>query len=311
MFLLLAAQLPTILLRTVPSTRYSPPEVLSWAPRVFRLPGLFDATECDGVVDFAKRSIREANSDNLGKGSVGENSRTSTTFWLNHSVEHAEPRLRAFVARIHQAVMLPLHHGEELQLARYREGQAYEFHHDTDARLARQLTVLVYLTDVPPEAGGETIFPFVETTPAPATIEARRAALGAFYRARNATDKLAPQVLGTLLARPYPVLCAALLAKYGELPEGWLPPPLNLQALHTGGGIAPMSPYCTEEPASMLRVHPKKGDALVFYSMSPQLRVDEGAWHGACPVRGHAHEKWVAQRWIKWQSKKGRFYVGP
>ena len=61
----------------------------------------------------------------------------------------------------------------------------------------------------------------------------------------------------------------------------------------------------------MLRVRPVKGDALVFYSMSPQLRIDEGAWHGSCPIIGSAHEKWVAQRWIKWQSQKGRFYVGP
>lgn len=41
----------------------------------------------------------------------------------------------------------------------YGEGAKYEFHHDTDMRLARYATVLVYLNT--PDAGGETIFPLL------------------------------------------------------------------------------------------------------------------------------------------------------
>jgi len=47
---------------------------------------------------------------------------------------------------------------EPLQVTRYAEGDRYEFHHDTDRRMARLLTFLAYINT--PVSGGATIFPF-------------------------------------------------------------------------------------------------------------------------------------------------------
>ena len=55
--------------------------------------------------------------------------------------------------------MLATYHGEELQVAKYNLGGFYDFHHDTDDKMATVITFLVYLNDV--DSGGETIFPFI------------------------------------------------------------------------------------------------------------------------------------------------------
>ncbi|KAL3685679.1 hypothetical protein R1sor_003701 [Riccia sorocarpa] len=46
-----------------------------------------------------------------------------------------------------------------------------------------------------------------------------------------------------------------------------------------------------------LRVKPKQGDALLFYSMFPNGTFDAAALHGSCPVA--SGEKWVATKWIR------------
>ncbi|KAG4973179.1 hypothetical protein JHK87_030000 [Glycine soja] len=46
-----------------------------------------------------------------------------------------------------------------------------------------------------------------------------------------------------------------------------------------------------------LRVRPRKGDALLFYSLLPNGTIDQTSAHGSCPViKG---EKWVATKWIR------------
>ena len=63
-------------------------------------------------------------------------------------------------------------------------------------------------------------------------------------------------------------------------------------------GIQPMTEYCASD--QFLKITPKAGSLLIFYSMLPDLNIDELAWHGACPViKG---EKIAAQRWIKYMA---------
>lgn len=46
-----------------------------------------------------------------------------------------------------------------------------------------------------------------------------------------------------------------------------------------------------------LRIRPRRGDALLFYSIFPNGTIDPTSLHGSCPViRG---EKWVATKWIR------------
>eukprot|EP00250_Pteridium_aquilinum_P015256 c22478_g1_i2 orf=577-1461(+) len=50
-----------------------------------------------------------------------------------------------------------------------------------------------------------------------------------------------------------------------------------------------------------LKVKPRQGDALLFYSMFPNGTFDKTSLHGSCPViKG---EKWVATKWIRDQDK--------
>ncbi|GAU15014.1 hypothetical protein TSUD_48090 [Trifolium subterraneum] len=45
-----------------------------------------------------------------------------------------------------------------------------------------------------------------------------------------------------------------------------------------------------------LKVKPKQGDGLLFYSVYPNGKIDKKSLHGSCPViKG---EKWVATKWI-------------
>ncbi|KAI4295737.1 hypothetical protein L6164_035752 [Bauhinia variegata] len=46
-----------------------------------------------------------------------------------------------------------------------------------------------------------------------------------------------------------------------------------------------------------LKVKPRKGDGLLFYSLLPNGLIDKTSLHGSCPViKG---EKWVATKWIR------------
>ncbi|KAJ7946139.1 Prolyl 4-hydroxylase alpha-like protein [Quillaja saponaria] len=51
-----------------------------------------------------------------------------------------------------------------------------------------------------------------------------------------------------------------------------------------------------------LKVKPRQGDGLLFYSMFPNGTIDPTSLHGSCPViKG---EKWVATKWIRDQEQE-------
>lgn len=53
-----------------------------------------------------------------------------------------------------------------------------------------------------------------------------------------------------------------------------------------------------------LKVRPRRGDGLLFYSLFPNGTIDSTSLHGSCPVvKG---EKWVATKWIR-DKEKGSF----
>lgn len=45
-----------------------------------------------------------------------------------------------------------------------------------------------------------------------------------------------------------------------------------------------------------MAVKPKKGDALLFFSLHPNATTDSSSLHGSCPVI--EGEKWSATKWI-------------
>ena len=48
---------------------------------------------------------------------------------------------------------------------------------------------------------------------------------------------------------------------------------------------------------------PRRGDALLFFSLSPQLAPDLDAVHGGCPPRNG--EKWIAQQFFNLDEARG------
>jgi hypothetical protein len=42
---------------------------------------------------------------------------------------------------------------------------------------------------------------------------------------------------------------------------------------------------------------PRKGDAILFFSLNPDLSINPRALHGACPV-ADGGEKWVVTKWL-------------
>jgi prolyl 4-hydroxylase len=171
----------------------------------------------------------------------GNHRRASKTYWMNRTSEHQDPILRSLVKRIHQLAMIPVDYGEPLQLAKYAVDDKYEFHHDTDRRMARIATFLGYVNS--PESGGWTIFPLVNGT-------------------NTKNTNLSPAL-----------------------------DPFKLDL-----GVRDMQEYC--ETDQFLRVKPERGDSLLFFSMLPNLLIDEMAWHGSCPII--SGEKLIVQRWIKY-----------
>ena len=47
-----------------------------------------------------------------------------------------------------------------------------------------------------------------------------------------------------------------------------------------------------------LKVQPRKGEVIIFYSLTANQELDRGSLHGACPHHGKDEEKWAANKWI-------------
>uniref|UniRef100_A0A7S4B2C8 Prolyl 4-hydroxylase alpha subunit Fe(2+) 2OG dioxygenase domain-containing protein n=1 Tax=Chrysotila carterae TaxID=13221 RepID=A0A7S4B2C8_CHRCT len=53
--------------------------------------------------------------------------------------------------------------------------------------------------------------------------------------------------------------------------------------------------YCSAGSRAF-KAQPLRGDALLFFPLTPQLTVDLDTVHGGCPPRGA--DKWIAQAWF-------------
>ena len=137
-------------------------EQLSWSPRAQIYHNFMTPEECAHLIDLARPHMHEANVVDKQTGkSVTSGVRTSTGHFLSRGqdpiVQRIEERIAAFA-------MVPVDHGEAIQVLRYSDGQKYDPHfdyfHDPNniSRSGQRVaTALLYLSDV--EEGGETVFP--------------------------------------------------------------------------------------------------------------------------------------------------------
>ena len=136
-------------------------EQISWSPRAQVYHNFLTPEECDHLVEMARPRMSVASVvDKKTGASKPSDVRTST----GHFIRRAEDAVvRRIEERIAAFAMVPVDHGEGIQILRYERGQKYDPHFDyfTDDENVkhggqRVATVLMYLSDV--ERGGETVF---------------------------------------------------------------------------------------------------------------------------------------------------------
>lgn len=152
---------------------------LSKRPRVFLVPSLLSHAECDELVAIGKSTQLDKSKVGADAGSGGEyrDVRTSSQTWIAPGTPNDTPTVQRVRERIFDLVKMPFDLGEALQLVHYQVSQHYMGHHDyshiweskdspyVQAGGNRFITIVMYLNDV--EAGGETMFPFGNTTNRP------------------------------------------------------------------------------------------------------------------------------------------------
>lgn len=137
-------------------------EQISWAPRAQVYHNFLTPEECSHLIELARPKMAVASVVDKKTGvSKSSEVRTSTGHFLQRGQDAIVTRIEE---RISAFSMIPVDHGEGIQILNYQPGQKYDPHFDyfQDQENIkhggqRVATVLLYLSDV--EAGGETVFP--------------------------------------------------------------------------------------------------------------------------------------------------------
>ncbi|CAI7802124.1 unnamed protein product [Closterium sp. NIES-54] len=256
---------------------------LAWKPRAFLFPQFLSEAECDYIVNYSRpRMERSTVLSNSGK-SVQDSIRTSDGSFI---VKYENPVIRRIEERVAAWTFLPIENQEAMQVLRYRDGQEYGAHWDyIDPAKAptpggpRYATVLMYLSNV--EKGGETAFP--ESEEDTVLKDDSWSDCGKKGIAANSSPPSPPLPLPPPPTPPLPLPhpCPSQAQK-GRRAALLLPPPLTL-------------PF-PRPPPIPTTAKPRKGDALLFFSLHPDTSFDRSSLHAGCPVL--AGEKWSATKWI-------------
>lgn len=76
-------------------------------------------------------------------------------------------------------------------------------------------------------------------------------------------------------------------------------------ALANGNRMGPGFSYKNCDVKNALKVQPRKGEVILFYSLTADKNLDKTSLHGACPVVG-SDPKWAANKWIWSQPPSSR-----
>ncbi|KAG6741688.1 hypothetical protein POTOM_054965 [Populus tomentosa] len=247
---------------------------LSWNPRAFLYKGFLSDEECDHLINLARDKLEKSMvADNESGKSIESEVRTSSGMFIGKAQVFLEDEIVDNIeARIAAWTFLPQENGESIQILHYEHGQKYEphfdyFHDKANQELGghRVVTVLMYLSNV--EKGGETVFPNSEGK----TIQPKDDSWSDCAKNGYAGElDSIPRILADdskWLYRIGSFLCIL-----------WLSMAFH-KILHY-----------------IIAVKPRKGDALLFFSLHPDATTDTNSLHGSCPVI--EGEKWSATKWI-------------
>lgn len=199
---------------------------LSSFPRIYQVDDFLTELECDELREHGEPGLEPSLTIDRSSGKVVPDPvRTNMQMYVSakDSLEH--PFIQVLVRRLYKLARIPLGHGERIQIGRYRIGEKYDCHFDSEPRqgVLRAATAIVYLSNA---EGGETLFPMEQK-------------------------------------------CYVL------------------------------ERCCNSTNPAMLRVHPRKGRAVLFFSHDLDSKLNPHAVHCSCPVT--AGEKWILQAWFRTQ----------
>jgi len=140
--------------------------LVSKRPRILLFEHFLSHVECELLMGAAAPQLQQARVSGMAQDVVR---RTASGCWLPRSDSAAAlDVVRSIECRIAGVTGIALSHGEPCQLLRYSHAEYYSLHPDFyDPRDAMSLsnggqriaTFIVYLSDVPLECGGATVFP--------------------------------------------------------------------------------------------------------------------------------------------------------
>ncbi|CAL5337800.1 unnamed protein product [Camellia sinensis] len=260
---ILLVSISSIIYESSSSSIINPSKVkqVSSKPRAFVYEGFLTDEECNHLISLAKSELkRSAVADNeSGKSKLSE-VRTSSGMFISKG---KDPIVAGIEDKIEMWTFLPKENGEDMQVLRYEHGQKYDPHYDYFAdkdNIARgghrMATVLMYLSDV--AKGGETVFPSAEVLLCSLWKHKKKCA--------NIVDDQEERTFE--LSRE-----SSRQRKSSTLDDD-----------------------LSECAKKGIAVKPRKGDALLFFSLHPGAIPDPSSLHGGCPVL--EGEKWSATKWI-------------
>eukprot|EP00438_Fugacium_kawagutii_P015938 Skav217919 [mRNA] locus=scaffold795:311820:312596:- [translate_table: standard] len=132
---------------------------ISSSPRIYQIDNFLTSAECKILREHGEPGLEPSLTIDRSTGNVVPDPvRTNMQMYVSakDSLEHA--LIRPLVRRLYKLARIPLGHGERIQIGRYRIGEKYDCHFDSELRqgVIRSATVIVYLSDA---EGGETLFP--------------------------------------------------------------------------------------------------------------------------------------------------------
>lgn len=287
-------------------------ELISEHPRVLLFEDFVDGGLCDRLVRLASPDIQRSR---VSSGSETPSRTSSGTFLTGR--REAEPPVVEFEARIAELLRnpvvrrggrKPLYEVEAVQVVRYNESEQYQAHYDSRAGHVhlRAATFMTYLSDV--DAGGATYFPrskglapgsnagSIACLQSPPVDPAAAASFARFTAGGAATSDAAGLNMNIAIGGG-----GAIAARAGGHASSGLRN-LLLPGAGSSSSAVPMSRkpedcVVTINKDEGLRVFPKKGRAVMFWSRLPDGTEDVASIHAGEEVLSGT--KWIATRWLR------------
>ncbi|ETO26514.1 hypothetical protein RFI_10623, partial [Reticulomyxa filosa] len=233
-------------------------ETLSTHPVILLAQGFLPFFYCDHVVNVSDKHMQHSTVSHMhNTRGSSDQWRTSTTHWLNAKQDPLVSRLHNIAS---QLTHIDRSHQEHVQVLRYYPSQQYDSHWDYfEPSLYRG-------TDMEN------------------TIKRGKNRLATVFWYMSDVSDGGWTYFPRSGKLPDPKVCVVCFLK-------------NINVTLILGSYSYKLKKVSDCKKGGLLISPKKGNAILFYSMTPSGGFDELSLHGACPV-GEKNIKWAANLWI-------------